>query len=109
MEARRRAQWSVAILLGVGACCLPVFADHVYKYEGEFNLQIPAEPDTGKGWMANAVIEIDFHLTIFDLDVGITLTHSNIFDLQISLQSPAERSAGCNLRHLELSINTDYG
>ncbi len=88
MEACRRAQWSVAILLGVGAFCLPVFADQVYKYEGKFNLQIPAGPDTGKGWMADAVIEIDCHLTILDLDVGITLTHSNVFDLQISLQGP---------------------
>ncbi len=88
MEARRRAQWTVAILLGVGAFCLPVFADQVYKYEGEFNLQIPDEPDTSKGWMAVAVIEIDYHLTILDLDVGITLTHSNVFDLQISLKGP---------------------
>jgi len=88
MEARRRAQWTVAILLGVGAFCFPVFADQVYKYEGEFNLQIPDEPDTSRGWMADAVIEIDCHLTILDLDVGITLTHSNVFDLQISLRSP---------------------
>ena len=88
MEARRRAQWSVAILLGVGAFCLPVFADEVYKYEGNFNLQIPDEPDSSKGWMADAVIEIDYHLTILDLNVGITLTHSNVFDLQISLQGP---------------------
>lgn len=88
MEARRRAQWTVAILLGVGAFCFPVFADQVYKYEGEFNLQIPAETDTSRGWMADAVIEIDCHFTILDLDVGITLTHSNVFDLQISLRSP---------------------
>jgi subtilisin-like proprotein convertase family protein len=88
MEARSRAQWIVAVFLGLGALSFPVFADEVYKYEGEFNLQIPADPDSGKGWMADAVIEIDYHLTILDLDVGITLTHSNIFDLQISLQSP---------------------
>lgn len=88
MEARSRVQWTVAILLGVGAFCFPVFADQVYKYEGEFNLQIPAESDTSRGWMADAVIEIDCHLTILDLDVGITLTHSNVFDLQISLRSP---------------------
>jgi len=88
MEARSRIQWSVVILLGVGAFCFPVFADQVYKYEGEFNLQIPAETGTSRGWMADAVIEIDCHLTILDLDVGITLTHSNVFDLQISLQGP---------------------
>ncbi len=88
MEARNRVQWSVAILFGVGAFCFPVLADEVYKYEGEFNLQIPADSDTGKGWMNDAVIEVDCHLTILDLDVGVTLTHSSVFDLQISLQSP---------------------
>jgi subtilisin-like proprotein convertase family protein len=66
----------------------PVFANEVYTYSDDFNLQIPADPNTSKGWMAHAVIEIDRHLTILDLDVGITLKHSNVFDLQISLQSP---------------------
>ncbi|MFZ2145861.1 MAG: proprotein convertase P-domain-containing protein [Sedimentisphaerales bacterium] len=88
MEARSRVQWSIAILFGVAPFCLPVFADQVYNYKGEFNLQIPDEPDASKGWMADAVIEVDCHLTIFDIDVGISLTHSNVFDLQISLQSP---------------------
>jgi len=96
MEARSWVQWSVAILFGVGAFCFPVFADEVYKYEGEFNLQIPADSDTGKGWMADAVIEVDCHLTILDLDVGVTLTHSNVFDLQISLQSPAGTTLSLN-------------
>ena len=88
MDTHSRAQWIVAVLLGVGAMSFPVFANEVYTYSGDFNLQIPAEPDTSKGWMADAVIEIDRHVTILDLDVGITLTHSNVFDLQISLQSP---------------------
>ncbi|GAF69404.1 unnamed protein product [marine sediment metagenome] len=88
MDTHSRAQWIVAVLLGVGAMSFPVFANEVYTYSGDFNLQIPAEPDTSKGWMEDAVIEIDRHVTIFDLDVGITLTHSSVFDLQISLQSP---------------------
>ncbi|MCH7558641.1 MAG: proprotein convertase P-domain-containing protein [Planctomycetes bacterium] len=88
MDTRSRAQWIVAVLFGVGAMSFPVFANEVYTYSGDFNLQIPAEPDTSKGWMADAVIEIDQHVTILDLDVGITLTHSSVFDLQISLQSP---------------------
>ncbi len=96
MEARNRVQWSVAILFGVGVFCFPVFADEVYKYEGEFNLQIPADSDASKGWMADAVIEIDYHLTILDLDVGITLTHSNVFDLQIYLQSPTGTTLSLN-------------
>ena len=66
----------------------PVFANEVYTYSGDFNLQIPAEPDTSKGWMEEAVIQVSDPFTIYDLDVGITLTHSNVFDLQIFLQSP---------------------
>ncbi len=89
METHSRAQWIVAALLGVGAMSFPVFANEVYAYSGDFNLQIPADLNAGKGWMADAVIDIDRHLTILDLDVGITLTHSNVFDLQIFLLSPA--------------------
>ncbi len=88
MDAHSRTQWIVAVLLGVGALSFPVFADEVYTYSGDFDLQIPAEPDTSKGWMEDAVIEIDHHVTILDHDVGITLTHSNVFDLQIFLQGP---------------------
>ena len=88
MYTHSRAQWIVAVLFGVGTMSFPVFAGEVYTYSGDFNLQIPAEPDTSKGWMADAVIEIDRHVTILDLDIGITLTHSNVFDLQIFLQSP---------------------
>ena len=88
MYTHSRAQWIVAVLFGVSAMSFPVFAGEVYTYSGDFNLQIPAEPDTSKGWMAAAVIEIDRHVTILDLDIGITLTHSNVFDLQIFLQSP---------------------
>ncbi|MFH1882649.1 MAG: proprotein convertase P-domain-containing protein [Planctomycetota bacterium] len=97
MEARRREQWSVAILLGVGAFCFPVFADQVYKYEGEFNLQIPAEQDTGKGWMADAVIQVSDPFTIYDLDVRISFTHESLFDLQIVLQSPAGTNVALSL------------
>ena len=88
MNTRSRAQWIVEVLLGVGALSLPVFASEVYTYSGDFNLQIPAEPDTSKGWMEDAVIQVSEPFTIYDLDVGITLTHSNVFDLQIFLQSP---------------------
>ena len=83
MDAHNRVQWSVAILFVVGFFYLPVFANEVCTYQGDFNLQIPADPDASKGWMADAVIEIDRHFNISDLDVGITLTHSNVFDLQI--------------------------
>jgi len=89
MKTHGRTKWIVAILLGVGACCLPAFADEVYTYtyQGDF-LQIPADQNASQGQMNDAVINIDYHLIISDLDVTITITHSNVFDLQIFLQSP---------------------
>ena len=93
MEARSHAQWSVAILLGVGAFCLPVFADQVYTYSGDFGLPIPAPEDPrseyGQGLMYDAVIQVSDPFTIYDLDVRISFTHESLFDLQIVLQSPA--------------------
>jgi subtilisin-like proprotein convertase family protein len=38
--------------------------------------------------MADAVINVPDHFIITDLDVGINLTHTNVFDLQLSLQGP---------------------
>lgn len=67
-------------------------AQSVYTYTADFNLPIP-KPDPnapffGKGWMDDAIIEIPHHFIIVDLDVGITLTHTRVFDLQIFLKSP---------------------
>jgi len=39
--------------------------------------------------MDDAVIEITDHFTIQDLDVRINVTHTNVIDLQIFLQSPS--------------------
>lgn len=65
------------------------FSDPAYIYTGDFNLRIPAEPDSSKGWMADAIIGVPDYIVISDLDAGISLTHTNVFDLQIFLQSPA--------------------
>ena len=97
MDAHSWVQWIVAVFFGLGALSLPVFADEVYTYQGDFNLQIPADPDASQGWMVDAVIEIDSHFTISDIDVGVTLTHTNVFDLQISLQSPDGTSLLLNM------------
>ncbi|NQT03630.1 MAG: proprotein convertase P-domain-containing protein [Planctomycetes bacterium] len=88
MDARGGPLRIVAILFMVMALCFPVFAGPTFIYGGDFNLQIPAGPDAGKGWMDDAIIEVSRHATISDIDVGITLMHSNAFDLQIFVQSP---------------------
>jgi len=87
MNMRSSVQWIVAFFIAAGFSS-PVFAGPTIIYGGDFDLQIPAHPDNSRGWMDDAVIEIPDHFTIYDLDVGITLTHTNVFDLQIFVQSP---------------------
>jgi hypothetical protein len=58
----------------------------------DFDLPIPSPdaPDIidGKGPMEDAIIDVDKHFLIEDLDVAITLTHEAFFDLEIALESP---------------------
>jgi subtilisin-like proprotein convertase family protein len=61
----------------------------VHTYGNNFDLPIPANPGDTKGWMADAVIEINDHFIIEDIDICINVTHTSAFDLQIFLQSPA--------------------
>jgi len=89
MDAHNAVQRIVAILVIMVGLCFPVFAGPVHIYRGTLDLRIPADPDSSKGWMNDAIIDVPDHLTICDLDVGISLTHTSVFDLQIFLQSPA--------------------
>ena len=61
----------------------------VLSFGDEFDLPIPADQNDSKGWMVDATIEVDEHLTIDDIDIGIDLTHDNVSDLQIIIVSPA--------------------
>lgn len=89
MDSCSAVQRIVAILVIVAGACGGVYAGPVYTYRGDFDLRIPAEPNGSQGWMAEAIIDVPHHFTIHDIDVGISLTHTNVFDLQIFLQSPA--------------------
>ena len=91
MDARSAVQRMVAILVMVVGTSFPVFAGTVCIYGGDFDLPIPAESDDTKGWMHDAIINVPDHHTISNLDVRIGITHTNVFDLQIFLQSPAGR------------------
>jgi len=93
MEARSAVQWIATLLVIMEGVSFPVFAGPVYTYGGDFDLPIPeldsSNPDISKGWMDDAVIEITDHFIVSDLDVRVSITHTNVFDLQIFLQSPA--------------------
>ena len=100
MGTRNSILSAVAILVVAGAS-FPVFAGPVLIYGGEFDLPIPAlndpEREYGRGWMEDAIIEIPGDFTIYDIDVSIILTHTNVFDLQISLHSPAGTNVALNV------------
>ena len=105
MDARNAAQQIVAILVIVVGWSFPVFADSIHIYASDFSLPVPApdEPESeyGRGWMDDAIIEVgDYHI-IHDIDVGINLTHTNVFDLQIFLQSPAGTQLCLNMYNLD--------
>ena len=60
--------------------------------------------------MTDAVIKIPDHFVISDLDTGISLTHTNVFDLQIFLQSPAGTRICLNMFDFkkEFSVYPNY-
>jgi subtilisin-like proprotein convertase family protein len=68
-------------------CSTVVYAGSTVIYSGDFDLPILDRQDWGSP-LAEAIINIPDHLTIYDLDVGINVTHTNVFDLQIFIQSP---------------------
>ncbi len=59
---------------------------------GEFNLQIPQEPEHTNGWMKDAVIHVPHKHIISDLDVKVSITHTCAFDLKIFLVSPSGKA-----------------
>jgi subtilisin-like proprotein convertase family protein len=116
MDARSSAIW-----LGVAAAFFLVmvfpsvgFSDPVHIYTGDFNLPIP-KPDSNdtyisKGWMEDAIIKVPDHFIITDMDIQISITHTNVFDLQIFLRSPTEKVICLNMFDFkkEFSVYPNY-
>jgi hypothetical protein len=93
MDFHSLTRGGVAILIiAAGSLISPLFAT-TYSHTTDFNLPIPSPGDPmsefGKGWMADALIEIPYHFIIDDLEVYIDLTHEGIVDLEITLESPS--------------------
>ena len=84
-----RILFYIAVTVCIAGRLDPAYAVPVYIYGGDFSLPIPQDAGDTKGWMEDAVIEIGEHRTIYDLDLLVNITHSNAFDLQLYLQSPA--------------------
>ena len=89
MDIRKQVQRIVTVVIMMAGGTAPCFALPGNIYSGEFNLSIPAENDGSMGWMSEALLEVPEHIIICDIDVGISITHTNVFDLQIFLQSPS--------------------
>ena len=101
MNVLSAIRWVISIIVVVTGFCFSAFADPVYTYGGEFDLQIPGDPNSSKGFMYDAVVEVPDHFSIYDLDVGIDLSHSQVFDLQIFLESPAGTRVCLNMYDLD--------
>jgi hypothetical protein len=93
MDYHSLAHGGAAIVTIAVICLVSPLSATPYSYIMDFNLPIPSPADSHskfqKGWMDDAIIEIEDHYIIEDIDVSVTFTHEALIDLQISLISPA--------------------
>ncbi len=87
MDAQSSLKWIFSFFLILVDFNTAVFAGPTFIYGEDFDLPIIERLESGSV-MTEAIINVPDHLTIYDLDVGINLTHTNIFDLHIFVQSP---------------------
>lgn len=87
MDAQSSLRWIFSFLSVLWVLNPSVLAGTTFHYGVDFDLPILDKQGPG-GSMTEALIPVPDHLTICDLDVGINLTHTNVFDLQIFVQSP---------------------
>ncbi|MHC4725670.1 MAG: proprotein convertase P-domain-containing protein [Planctomycetota bacterium] len=87
MKAQSSLEWIFSFLLILMVFSHAVFAVPTVRYGGDFDIPILDRQPSGSS-KAEALIQVPDHFTIDDLDVGIDLTHTNVFDLQIFIYSP---------------------
>jgi len=108
MDAQDIKQWIVMVLLIILWFYFPAFAEPVYVYGGPFNLPIRDPPGPG-GAVTEAVVQVPDHFIIIDLDVGIDITHTQVFDLQLFLHSPLSTRICLNMYDItEFFEGADY-
>jgi subtilisin-like proprotein convertase family protein len=96
MDAHSSLKWIISLFFVLVSCSSAVFAGPTFIYGGDFNLPILDKQDSGSS-MVEAIIKVPDHLTIYDLDVGINVTHTNVFDLQIFVISPHDTRLCLNM------------
>lgn len=108
MNTRNSTLSAVVILVVVG-CSPLVFAGPAYIYGGDFNLPIIDKPGPGSE-MTEAIINVPNYFVIIDLDVQINITHTNVFDLQLFVQSPLGTRICLNMYDFkkEFSVYPNY-
>jgi subtilisin-like proprotein convertase family protein len=87
MNAQSNLKWIIVCFFVLVDFSTAVFAGPTLIYGQDFDLPIIEKLESGSV-MTEAIIKVPDHLTIYDLDVGINLTHTNVFDLHIFIQSP---------------------
>jgi subtilisin-like proprotein convertase family protein len=87
MDAYSSLKWIISLFFVLVSYSTTVFAGPTFIYGEDFNLPIIDKSASGS-FMTEAIIKVPDHLTIYDLDVGINVTHTNVFDLHIFVQSP---------------------
>jgi len=87
MDAHSSLKWIFSFCFIVIGLSTSVLAGPTFHYGGDFDLPILDKQYSGSS-MTEALIQVPDHLIIYDLDVGINLTHTNVFDLHIFIQSP---------------------
>ena len=75
------------IILCILGCCVHVGWGDTLIAGGKFSQRIPAQGD-GHAAMDPVDLFIDQHLTIYDIDVHLDITHTEVSDLRIELESP---------------------
>lgn len=85
-----RVSWAVALCL-VGFFTEKLTAEARFTYASDFSERIPAQGD-GHAFMDPVSFNVDEHFTIADLDVYLDITHTEVSDIQVLLQSPWQQT-----------------
>ena len=87
MDKQSSLRWIFSFLSILVVVSCTVLAGPTVRYGGDFDIPILDKQPSGSS-LTEALIQVPDHFTINDLDVCINLTHTNVFDLQIFIQSP---------------------